>query len=494
MLVAAALFPLLAMIGGGVDMSRGYLSQSRLQQACDAGVLAARKRIGTTAAITGEIPDDAALAGHRFFNLNFGDGAYGTVDRNFEMTLEDDYSISGKATVDVPTTLMFIFGHSAMAVAVECQAQLDMANTDIMMVLDTTGSMAQVNPGDSVPRIQALKTTVADFYAQLTAAANPGTRLRFGFVPYSSNVNVGHLLQDGWVNTSWDYQSRELHNEIGPKAAPASQWRYDQFKRDVRNWRTETQGCIEERGTYEIADYASVDTNRALDLNIDLVPTTDPKTRWAPMYPEGEYARSMKYDGTGSFTKNQKVTTDEFVSPLVMGLAACPARARKLATITQAELTAYLATLTPAGPTYHDIGMIWGARLLSPTGLFASENGDPRDGLPSSRHMIFLTDGETAPRDLAYSSYGLEPLDQRRWHPGGAFSLTQTVENRFAYVCEQVKRKNVTVWVIGFGTAPNPVLEACAGQGRYFVADDAEQLSDAFATIARRMGDLRVTR
>src|SRR6188472_1342434 len=84
MLVAAALFPLLAMIGGGIDMSRGYLSESRLQQACDAGVLAARKRIGTEAAVTGEIPDEAVLAGERFFDLNFRDGAYGTVDRTFE--------------------------------------------------------------------------------------------------------------------------------------------------------------------------------------------------------------------------------------------------------------------------------------------------------------------------------------------------------------------------------------------------------------------------
>ena len=494
MLVAAALFPLLAMVGGGVDISRGYLSQSRLQQACDAGVLAARKRLGTEAAVTGKIPDSAALAGRRFFDLNFGDGSYGTVDRTFEMTLEADYSISGEATVRVPTTLMYIFGRDAMAVAVECQAQLDMANTDVMMVLDVTLSMTQINPGDTVPRIQALKTTVEDFYDQLNAAANVGTRLRFGFVPYSSNVNVGHLLADDWVNTKWHYQSREAR-EKGPKDAPTFEWRYGEIKdHDVRNWRTETRGCIEERETYEIDDYGHVDLKRARDLDIDLVPTAEWKTKWSPMYPEKVYARSMFYDGTGSFTTGHVDTTDEYVSPLVVGLASCPAAARKLATITRSDLSAYLATLVPTGPTYHDIGMIWGARLISPTGLFASENADSQSGRPSSRHMVFLTDGETAPRDLAYSAYGLEPLDKRRWQPGSLFTLTQTVENRFSYVCEEVKKKNVTVWVIGFGTAPNPVLEACAGPGRYFVADDAKELSAAFATIATRMGDLRMTR
>lgn len=493
-IATAALFPLLAMVGGGIDIGRGYLSESRLQQACDAAVLAARKRLGTEAAITGEIPQDAAEAGERFFNVNFNDGAYGTADRTFLMTLEDDYSVSGRATVEVPTTLMAIFGEDAIPVSVECQAQLNMANTDVMMVLDVTGSMAQTNPGDTAPKIDELKDTVRNFYAQLVASAPPATRLRFGFVPYSSNVNVGALLKDEWVNTSWKYQTRELHNEIGPKDDPRLQWRYDQMQRDVSDWRTETAGCIEERATYEIDDYGSVDLARARDLDIDAVPTSDPKTRWSPMYPEFDFARSMAYDGTGSFTTGQKVTTDDFVSPNVIGLAACPAPARKLATITASQLDTYLATLAPTGPTYHDIGLIWGARLLSPSGLFAAENADSSSSMPSTRHLIFLTDGETAPRDMAYSAYGLEPLDRRRWHQGANLTLTQTVENRFSYVCDEVKKKNITVWVIGFGTAPNPVMEACSGADRYFVAADAGELQAAFATIARRMGELRVIR
>ena len=36
-LVAAALVPLTAMIGGGVDVARIYMTKTRLQQACDAG-------------------------------------------------------------------------------------------------------------------------------------------------------------------------------------------------------------------------------------------------------------------------------------------------------------------------------------------------------------------------------------------------------------------------------------------------------------------------
>lgn len=628
-LFAAALFPLLALLGGGIDMGRAYLAQSRLQQACDSGVLASRKRLGTASAITGSVPEDVASLGQRFFNLNFREGQFGTAQRTFQMALEHDFAVSGTATVNVPTTLMAVFGYDNIPLEVTCAAQLSMANTDIMMVLDVTGSMALTNPGDDKTRMQALKDTVASFHAQMGVAAPAGTRLRFGFVPYSTNVNVGALLQDDWVVDDWRYQSRDsilVGNEVtdttynrnwtyvsgsfdgarvistypatwhdGSSSTPpvnyvddkenvitsgggggsyytcdtpapennytnndvllsstslpftgppsgtqtverrrltengtlnwislndatcqvqqqsyanlvheyervtepqnreVKKWRYRQMEFDVRNWRTESNGCIEERDTYRINNYDAVDLNRALDLNIDLEPSNDDATKWRPMMPWRVYARAINWDSTGTWVKQQRVTEDEYMVPAAMGLAACPAAARKLAPMTTSDLDGYLATLVPNGATYHDIGMIWGGRLLSPTGIFAAENADVSSATHTSRHMIFLTDGETAPLDAAYSSYGLEPLDNRRWQPGDSHTLAQTVENRFAFACNEVKKKNITVWVISFGTDPNTVMQECSGIDRYFVADNAEQLETAFTTIARRMGDLRIS-
>ena len=69
-LVAAATLPILGMVGGSIDMGRSYLSQSRLQQACDAGVLAARKKLGSDVVVTGDVPDDVAETGNKFFNLS----------------------------------------------------------------------------------------------------------------------------------------------------------------------------------------------------------------------------------------------------------------------------------------------------------------------------------------------------------------------------------------------------------------------------------------
>ena len=124
-MIAAALVPLLAMVGGGIDMGRSYLSQTRLQQACDAGVLAARKKLGSAVVTTGVVPADVAAVGDRFFNLNFGAGSYGTTNRDFQMTLESDYAISGSATVDVPTTIMNLFGYANVDIAVTCAALME---------------------------------------------------------------------------------------------------------------------------------------------------------------------------------------------------------------------------------------------------------------------------------------------------------------------------------------------------------------------------------
>lgn len=610
-IVAAAVLPLLGLIGGGIDMGRSYLSQSRLQQACDAGVLAARKKLGSSAAVDGMVPDDVADTGERFFNINFRDGSYGSAERTFTMTLEDDYSISGIATVDVPTTIMRVFGTENVPIEVECEARLNFSNTDVMMVLDTTGSMKETLSGDTVPKIAALRTVVKAFYDQLQASKAPGTRIRYGFVPYSVNVNVGYLLKSGWMVDEWVYQGREAYGTgemallpvysessttvsgsyvidaiftaascpsdtasktlLSFKTTPKEQtWRYQldgttyscvqlkpskfqvtptryanyvyDFKRtqtgtvlkEVEAWKYRPmafdvsfikdkdpdkpvkggkinvkmsgtpdhpnqvsayfRGCVEERSTYEILDYDNVDLSQALDLDIDLVPSADdPDTQWRPIFNEISWLRSLKWSGGGSFTPAEASSSDDFVNAWQGGYSACPTEARKLDEIAEGELDKYLASLVPAGNTYHDIGMIWGGRLLSPTGLFAEENAD-LEGSATSRHLIFLTDGETAPRDVTYGAYGIEPLDQRRWSPASADTLTQVVEKRFTVACNEVKKRNITVWVVGFGTKMTDMLKTCAGEGHWFQANDASELSEVFNSIAKSMGDLRISR
>lgn len=614
-LMAAAILPLLGLVGGGVDMGRAYLAESRLQQACDAGVLAARKRLGTTAVVSGAIPSDVSTMGNRFFNINYRSGIYGTDNRQFRMTLNSDFSVSGNAKVDVPTTIMGVFGFEKIPVAVECEANINFSAVDVMMVLDVTGSMRHTNPGDSLSRMDSMKQVIRNFHAELEASRAPGSQVRYGFVPYATNVNVGHLLKDDWVVDEWKYQSRVeagfatgVDNEVYDRnwtyvsgsrssdmndwkvsstyeatyhssgsgdtagwytcdnkqpadkldreevengeqtteirlnptavliiqpmratedgrryrtklngttcelqyleskdyvedfervtAVPelSAKWRYAPVKSDVSNWRSETSGCIEERKTYPISDYSTVNLANAIDLDIDREPTPgDRDTQWRPMYRQKIYVRQIATNGTGNISTAQVVATEDYADTGNWWFSDCPTgKAQKLAPMTADELNAYLDTLRPYGATYHDIGMIWGARLISPTGLFASENGGGNAGA-RTRHIIFLTDGQTEPYDIAYGAYGVDALDQRRWNRGDSRSLASHIEQRFKFACLEAKKRNVTVWTIAFGTTVNQAMVDCAGTGHYFEASSAAELNEAFVSIARQMADLRIT-
>ncbi len=622
-MIAAGIFPLLAMVGGGVDMGRTYLSQSRLQQACDSGVLAARKKLGSAVVLDGEVPADVSTVGNRFFSLNFGEGAYGTKDRSFEMTLESDYAISGEAHVVVPTSIMNLFGYDEIAVDVNCSAKLNFSNMDVMFVLDTTGSMLdKATAGDPKNKIDTLRDVVKSFHTQIETAKSPGTRVRYGFLPYSTNVNVGTLLKSDWVVDDWDYHGRQAKStgvsypvdqyqtdytyisgtsvaipsytttgacppysvvwtDLGSGTNPDGstygttqlngddvwcnvsadgasktvsgvrytnytyswvtkktgtvmydeyKWQYKLINQSTAPFKGTTgndvlktgmiqlpmygypsptpanldiwfNGCIEERDTYEIDDYSAVDLTKALDLDIDLVPSPGNtpearRTQWRPLLGEISFEPEIWWDGTGSFAKSPAATTNDYLMARWAGLSACPSPAQKLQEMDASAVSGYVDSLVAEGSTYHDIGMIWGGRLLSPTGLFAGENADVA-GKTTSRHMIFLTDGETAPLDLSYGTYGIEPLDTRRWDPKKPvdnLTLAEVVEKRFGVACSEVKKRNITVWVIGFGVGLNPVMTDCAGPGHSFEATNAAELEDVFSKIATQLGDLRISK
>ncbi len=602
MIFAFSVVPLLALVGSSIDMGRAYLIESRLQQACDAGVLGARKELGAISNFNVDTDGGTvAVKGNRFFNANFGDGIYNTFDRDFRLEIGEGNTINGVASVVLPTDIMQFFGKDQIDISVTCKAELTVPNTDIVMALDVTGSMAESNPDDTNPRISVLKTVVKDFFATMEATRQPESRIRFGFVPYSTNVNVGALLRDEWVVPQWSYPSRTLigakntggtysyfsavspvsgntstsrstfpatigaggalvcnqpantmtlntvlesttteavtepagtrtiskylrtrngntysvslsgnnctlttttyNNYVDtyryitePTVGTGTSWQYKDVSRDTAGWRTASNGCIEERSTYEIDDFDNVDLGRAIDLDIDRVPTFgDPDTQWRPMYPSMIYERARLWNGTGNFTTATVVTNDEYLAPGVAGFAACPAAARKLQVWNQSDFDAYIDGLVAAGSTYHDIGMIWAARLLSPTGLFAAENADASPKKRTTRHLIFLTDGQTSSLDISYSSYGVEPIAQRRWSPTSAMTLTETIEKRFSFACEQAKKKNMKVWFIAFGTELNPVMTNCAGEGYYFKAGNAAELDQAFKKIAKSIGDLRLS-
>lgn len=217
-LAAASVPVIVALIGGGLDMSRTYKARNRLQSACDAGTLAGRRAVTTNG-----YDQTARTQATTFFNTNFNENDVGASGTTFVTTSTDSGNlVSGTASTSVGTAVMGMIGVDSISVSVGCSATMGVGNSDITMVLDTTGSMGSTLSGTSVTRIQALRTAMKNFYTTIsTATQGSNARVRYSFVPYSSSVNVGRLITDldpDYLVDEWPIQSREaVFNTITEK-------------------------------------------------------------------------------------------------------------------------------------------------------------------------------------------------------------------------------------------------------------------------------------
>lgn len=531
---AAAIVPLMAMVGSGVDASRYYMAAARMQVACDAGALAARK------AMTGSVLTTAnRQVGFNFFDQNFHEGQYGVTSRTRNYTANTAGVVNGTASGVLPTSIMAAFGFTQFTINVTCSADQNISNTDIMFVLDVTGSMNC--PDDNIAGctngnnneievsnslIVGLRAAVLSFYDSVATAASPAARVRYGFVPYANSVNVGFDIPTAYMATSHSYQSRvPMYTSSGA----FSQYRYCQITtgqatncsyttpagrngwgsvnladlytsstKQIQmptgtNGAMETitwEGCIEEASTANTGTLNPVPAS-ANDLNINLIPTNNAE-RWKPMLNRAAFQRFTT--STGSTITTGTINTTNVQDNWRMdrsGLNLCVPRARKLQTMTRTEVQSYVNGLAARGATYHDIGMIWGGRYGSPRGIFASENTSAPNGQAIARHIVFMTDGQLAPNRLVYSPYGLEPWD-RRVSDGSQAQMNARHEARFQAACRAAKAENMTVWVVAFGTALTQSLRDCASPDRAFEASNNAALNQTFQQIASQIAALRL--
>ncbi|MGI4730842.1 MAG: TadE/TadG family type IV pilus assembly protein [Janthinobacterium lividum] len=270
-IMGAALVPLIGFTGSAVDMARLYVVRVRLQQSCDAGVLAGRHAMSDTSwpsnasADQTTAPLDPVADGQaqQFFKNNFQSGWFQAANPVFtaSKTRQGTSAVAnaayGVATVTVPMVLMNYFGAPAVPLKVTCQAVYDLADTDVMFVLDTTGSMScypsdptncangpatafqrtdsttgyydpekpptQVAGSTMYSKIESLRRAVLLFDSTMRANADPSTHFRYGFAPYNSAMNIGASIPPQYIqNTNWTYQSRQVNRDYNYGSAASA--------------------------------------------------------------------------------------------------------------------------------------------------------------------------------------------------------------------------------------------------------------------------------
>lgn len=263
-------------------------------------------------------------------------------------------------------------------------------------------------------------------------------------------------------------------------------------------------GCILERLTgRNISDWDTSETSATKDMAIDLEPNqSDPTTLWGPRL-NGVLYNRFTLDGSGNptstRTRNTITTSQNMSRPSTSGdLGPCPSESKLYQVWDPEEYRDYINGMSTGGFTFHDIGMLWGARLMSPTGIFADHNAVANDNV--QRHMIFMTDGDTNANEAAMGAYGLQWYDRLQTDessPPNQTQLDALTDARTAALCAAVKNMNIQLWVISYGNGVNEDtedrLEECASPGKYFPYVPGQSLTAQFKQIAAQISALRLT-
>jgi Flp pilus assembly protein TadG len=430
-MMAMGLLVLAGLGGSAVDVGRTYLVKTRLQQACDAGVLAGRRAM-TTAAVDPAVVTQAT----NFFNQNFGQGNANARDVSFTPTAATGANagqITATATATVPMSVMQLFGKTDIPLTVNCDARLEVSNTDVMLVLDVTGSMArcpddtQCNSGPG-SKIVGLREAVLDFYDTVTAASGTNARFRLGFVPYSSAVNVGvdpftgtNILPTGWMVTSHSYQSRVANMDLDGWTGTTAfgSWNEETFGSAISNTRCNTYGNNGSFSGYNPAGTTDVNVANSNPNNTQAPATTYSETQ--PTDVRRTYERvTPAYSNNSTCKRRWRSATTTYVRN---GLFAFSGWDYKPVTYNVSNFAAgasvqvYTASAPPSGSVTVS-GSYNMVDLLNAPGSTVTGTSTTYDGCVEERDTVAQSTYSTIPT----GAYDLDVIttpfdDSTRWRP-----------------------------------------------------------------------------
>lgn len=189
--------PLLGMIGAAIDFGQAHSKASVLQSALDAAAVSAireyRDSGNATSAeqrlrthLSSELSGSGmTLAGAPAEGEVASNGPNEVVLENAAINASTD-SVSPRATVSVPTSILKLLGVDTIDLEVTTAASMAGKSLELTMVLDVTGSMC---PNGNCTKLNDMKTAAKDLLDIVMPNGAEATRV--GLVPFAPYINVG---------------------------------------------------------------------------------------------------------------------------------------------------------------------------------------------------------------------------------------------------------------------------------------------------------------
>lgn len=473
--VGMGLFTLMAATGVAIDMSRLQSVRAKLSNSLDAAGLAAGAKAHSA---------DPDTVVNNYLAANYPDGYLDSRIIDVDVTVNPDNTlITVAASAEVDMTFMRVFGRDTEIVSASSEITRENRGVEMVMVLDTTGSMAGTKMSD-------LRTAATDMVDILFGSNETMDNLWVSIVPYVTTVNIGPH------NTSWlrDYDE-------------------DRYTDEYPYWETKWKGCVEARGQWP--------GDESLGLNDDVPYTGDKATATPeqlattfPMYFwEDNWDNNwIEDDGDVNLNQNAGYSDSNAKGPNIgCGNEVTPfTNVKSVAQDAVDELTYWRR-----GGTMSSQGLIWGWRMISPKWRGLWNHGDPSlpldYGAPlMSKAVIVMTDGvnevfsphSSPPGGSDYTSF--RRIAEERMGSGinTKSEGIAAVNAKFSSICSAMKGEGILIYTVTFrlgtSTAHNnarTLFRNCATHPDfYFDSPDGATLRQAFRTIGDSLANLMISK
>ncbi|WP_299723629.1 Tad domain-containing protein [uncultured Tateyamaria sp.] len=435
---AVMMLMMMLLVGGiGVDLMRNEMERTRVQATIDRAVLAAAD-LDQTLDPTAVVNDYFAKAGMSGYLTSV------TVDEGLNYR-----TVTAQARTTTRTQFMRLMGVDELAVPARGQAEEKVANVEISMVLDISGSMGRNSKMENLQ--DAAKTFIDTVIRDETEDL-----ISLSLIPYTAQVNAGEPIFA-------ELTTNHLHD-----FSYCIDFEQDDFQSAALDFGT----------TYEQMQHFESGWNYAY-------PITNPGC------PQQDYEEIMAYSQDAN---NLKARIDNY-------------RARANTSI-HLGMKWGVALLDPSfKPITQALSLE--NRIDS---AFANRPAAYTD-TETLKTIILMTDGENVPTVRIQDWYYAQPSHYVHWsryplywylnnYVGGSWDnwrytkyTSAQADDMLEDICDAAKAQGIVVWSIGFEVTnfSAGIMENCASSPSHFFRVEGVEISEAFEAIAKQINQLRLT-
>ena len=333
MIFAAAIIPVVGIVGSAVDFATAFSERTKMQAALDAAVIVAAKEYAATRNENGAV----AKAREQYLAA-----AQQTTKGDITAHSVTGNKISLTASAQVPTSFMAVMGYETIQISATSVAQMEGKDLELSVMLDVTGSMWN--------DMDALRAAGLDLIDIVMGASTRPRRM--AVVPFSYAVNVGP-----------DYFQAVTGLPVSETTRKCKKWKKRRGRKRCKKWKTQTitrSTCVVARkGTYKTSDAAP-----------------------GPGAYFGSFDEEKKYANHSSARKASCEPRNSLVIPL---------------TSNRAILRQAMRDLQAGGWTAGHVGTLWAWQMLSPDWAAVWPAESTPSAYDPSRVMkvaILMTDGQ----------------------------------------------------------------------------------------------------